>query len=69
MATPNVSTGYILKLWDFASLLLYRAENTEGPERELLVEQADEVLANIEHHLGRAPLDQFDVGALLSSNS
>lgn len=69
MPNSTVSTGYILKLWDFASLLLYRAEHSEGPEKELLVEQADEVLANIELHLGHRSLDESDVAAWIAAQA
>lgn len=69
MGSSTISTGYILKLWDFASLLLYRAEQVQGPEKELLIEQADEVLANIELYLGRKPLTGDDVASLLAPSS
>lgn len=64
-----VNPSYILKLWDFASLLMYRAEATDGPEKELLLEQADDMLENIAQYLGKKPIDAEDLEKLLGSPS
>lgn len=62
---PTMDPDYVLKLWDFASLLLYRAEQADGPEKKLLQEQADEMMGSIESYLGYGPVDGNALARLL----
>jgi len=53
---PNTpSKGYISKLSDFHSLLIYRAERAQGPERRRLLAQANTVHKNIANCRGKHP--------------
>jgi len=49
------SSGHIFKLWEYRSLLLYRAEQARGDEGRHLRSQADGVVCDIAQCLGKEP--------------
>ena len=51
------SKGYICQLWDFRSLLIYRAKRAKGSEGRLLLAQAIRINKDIANCLGKKPSD------------
>jgi len=49
------SSAHICKLWDYRSLLLYRAGRARGEEGRHLLTQADGVVCDIAQCLGKEP--------------
>ncbi|MCR4376487.1 MAG: hypothetical protein NUV50_00130 [Rhodospirillales bacterium] len=49
------SRAHICRLWDYRSLLLYRAERAMGDEGRHLLSQADGVVCDIAQCLGKEP--------------
>lgn len=61
----SIRAEYVRALWDYVSVLDHRARISSGADRELLLEQADDVLRELEVHLGRRPIDENDFLSLL----
>lgn len=59
--SPSVGPGgsssraHICRLWDYRSLLLYRAGRARGDEGRYLLSQADGVICDIAQCLGKEP--------------